>query len=218
MPTTEDAPLSGQVPFAIGQSSVVRIPIPGTNGLCIEFRARGKVPASGSTSTLFFQDTTGKRHLRLDYGYNVKSKTIDYHWNQKGTYQQFAIPDHTTTSKLGGAGYRAAKYFRYAGRLLLVVGVAVDVVSIVRASKPIRRASEVVAGWATAWVGCKVVGAGGAAIGTAAGPGPGTAIGGVTGCIIGGIGGYLGGSAIGGIIYDWAEDTVFLTVPQVPPP
>jgi hypothetical protein len=158
MPTTEDAPLSGQVPFAIGQSSVVRIPIPGTNGLCIEFRARGKVPATGSTSTLFFQDTTGKRHLRLDYGYNVKRKTIDYHWNQKGTFQQFAIPDHTTTGKLGRAGYQAAKYFRYAGRLLFVVGVSVDVVSIVRASKPIRRASEVVAGWATAWVGCKVVG------------------------------------------------------------
>ena len=50
VPTNEDAPLSGQVPFAIGQSSVLRIPIPGTNGLCIEFRARGKVPASGSTS------------------------------------------------------------------------------------------------------------------------------------------------------------------------
>jgi hypothetical protein len=218
MPTTEDAPLSGQVPFAIGQSSVVRIPIPGTNGLCIEFRARGKVPASGSTSTLFFQDTTGKRHLRLDYGYNVKSKTIDYHWNQKGTFQQFAIPDHTTTGKLGREGYQAAKYFRYAGRLLLVVGVSMDVVSIVRASKPIRRASEVVAGWATAWVGCKVVGAGGAAAGTAAAPGPGTAIGGVAGCIIGGIGGYYGGSSIGGMIYDWAEDTVFLDVPQVSAP
>jgi hypothetical protein len=93
-----------------------------------------------------------------------------------------------------------------------------DVVSIVRASKPIRRASEVVAGWATAWVGCKVVGAGGAAAGTAAAPGPGTAIGGVAGCIIGGIGGYYGGSSIGGMIYDWAEDTVFLDVPQVSAP
>jgi hypothetical protein len=218
MPTTEDGPISGQVPYAIGQSTVVRIPIPGTDGLCIEFRARGKVPAGGSTSTLFFQDGTGKRHLRLDYGYNVKSKAIDYHWNQKGTFQQFGIADHTTTGRLGRVGYQAAKYFRYAGRLLVVAGVAIDVVSIVRASKPIRRASEVVAGWAGAWLGCKVVGAGGAAVGTLAGPGPGNAVGGVAGCIVGGIGGYWGGASLGGIVYDWAEDTVFMDVPQVSAP
>src|SRR5687767_14447980 len=78
---TADAPMSGGIPYAIGQPSVVRIPIPGTGGLAIELTARGWTPKGGSTSTLFFQDPTGARQLRLDYGYNDRTKTIDYHWN-----------------------------------------------------------------------------------------------------------------------------------------
>ena len=57
-----EPPRSGGIPYAIGQASVVRIPVPGTDGLCIELRPRGRVPSGGSTSTLFFQDATGKRH------------------------------------------------------------------------------------------------------------------------------------------------------------
>jgi hypothetical protein len=216
-PSTADVPMSGGVLYAIGQASVVRIPIPGTNGLCIELNPKGWVPASGSTSTLFFQDATGKRNLRLDYGYNVKTKTIDYHWNQKGTFAEFGIADHTPAGQAGEVAYNAAKYFRYAGRVLLVVGVAVDVISIVQASKPMRRASQVVAGWAAAWAGCEVVGAGGAALGTLASP-LGTAVGGIGGCIIGGIGGYYGGSVLGGDVYDWAENTFFTPLPQVAAP
>lgn len=220
-----DAPMSGAIPYAIGQASVVRIPIPGTNNLAIEFRPRGHVPATGSTSTLFFQDPTGNRHLRLDYGYNVKTKTINYHWNQKGTHANFGITDHAVAGRGAAAGYNAAKYFRYGGRVLMVVGVAVDVVSIVQASKPLRRASEVVAGWAGAWAGCKVVGAGGAWAGGAAGtavPGvgnaAGVAIGGVGGCVIGGVGGYFAGSAVGAQVYDWAEGTFFTPLPEAPAP
>jgi len=212
-----DAPTSGGIPYAIGQASVVRIPVPGTNGLCIELRPRGRVPATGSTSTLFFQDVTGKRHLRLDYGYNVKTRTIDYHWNQRGTHADFGIADHSPAGRAGEAAHTAARYFRYAGRVLVVVGVAVDVVSIAQASRPMRRASEVVAGWAAAWAGCKVVGAGGAALGLLASP-LGSAVGGISGCVIGGIGGYYGGSAIGGEVYDWAESTFFTPLPEVDGP
>jgi hypothetical protein len=209
--------MSGGVLYAIGQAGIVRIPVPGTNGLCIELSPRGWVPKSGSTSTLFFQDPTGKRHLRLDYGYNVKSKTIDYHWNQKGTQAEFGIADHTPVGQAGEVAYNAARYFRYAGRVLIVVGVAVDVVSIVQASRPMRRASQVVAAWAASWAGCEAVGAGGAALGTLASP-IGTAIGGIGGCIIGGIGGYYGGSVLGGDVYDWAENTFFSPLPEVTGP
>jgi hypothetical protein len=212
-----EAPTSGGIPYAVGQAGVVRIPVPGTNGLCIELRPRGRVPAGGSTSTLFFQDPTGKRHLRLDYGYNVKTRTIDYHWNQQGTHAQFGVADHSPAGRAGQAAHTAARYFRYAGRVLIVVGVAIDVVSIAQASRPIRRASQVVAGWAAAWAGCEVVGAGGAALGLLASP-LGSAIGGVSGCIIGGIGGYYGGSAIGGEVYDWAENTFFTPLPEVDAP
>jgi hypothetical protein len=204
------------MPFSSGVSSLARIPIPGTGGLCIELGARGYIPKGGSTSTLFFQDVTGKRHLRLDYGYNIRTRTIDYHWNQTGTHANFGIQDHAPAGRAGAALYKAAKYFRYAGRVLLVVGVAVDVVSIVVASSPLRKASEVVGGWALAWVGCKVVGAGGAAIGTLASP-VGTAVGGVGGCIIGGYIGYRTGSAAGAIVYDWAGAT-FTAVPEIAAP
>jgi hypothetical protein len=145
-----DVPSSGSIPYAIGQSSVVRIPIPGTGGLAIELTARGWTPKGGSTSTLFFQDVTGKRHLRLDYGYNVKTQTIDYHWNQKSTADVFKITDHTPDGRVGEVAHQAAKYFRYAGRVLVVAGVAIDVISVVQASKPLRRASQAVAGWAGA--------------------------------------------------------------------
>ncbi len=211
---TDETPVSGGIPYAIGQASAVRIPVPGSSSLCIELRPRGRIPSGGSTSTLFFQDPTGKRHLRLDYGYNVKTKTIDYHWNQKGTHGTFGISDHARVQRGGQTLYRAAKYFRYAGRVLVVAGVAVDIASIVRSSKPMRRASQAVAGWAGAWAGCKVIGAGGAAIGTTGTP-VGTAIGGVAGCIIGGLGGYFGGSALAGEVYDWAEGTYFAPLPEV---
>jgi hypothetical protein len=212
-----EEPVSGRVPYAIGQASIVRIPVPNTGGLCVEFRPRGHVPPGGSTSTLFVQDPVGKRQLRLDYGYNIKTKTIDYHWNQKGVFKDFGIVDHTTIRQGGATGYQSAKYFRYAGRVLFVVGAAVDTVSIVQATNPLRRASEVVVGWAAAWVGCKLVGAGGAAAGTAALPGPGTAVGGVIGCVIGGYGGYRGGVALGGEVYDWGE-AYFAPLPVVETP
>jgi hypothetical protein len=213
-----DIPTSGRIPYVFGQASAVTIPIPGTNGLCLELTPRGRIPLTGSTSTIFLQDSAGKRHLRLDYGVNPVTKTVDYHWNQRGTHQYFGLSDHSPAGKVGRVAYNAAKYFRYAGRLLLVAGAAMDAVSIVYANRPLRRASEVVAGWAGAWIGCEAVGAGGAVAGTAVAPGLGTAAGGFLGCIIGGFGGYLGGSSLGGGVFDWAEGTVFSPVPQVPGP
>lgn len=210
-------PMTGAIPYTIGQASMVRIPIPDTNGLAIELRSRGWVPAGGSKSTLFFQDITGKRHLRLDYGYNVQTKTIDYHWNQKGTYPDFGIADHSPAGSTGKAAYAAAKYFRYAGRVLVVAGIVIDGISIVQADKPFRRTIQVAAGWATAWAGCRLAGAGGAAIGSMASP-LGTAVGGIAGCVLGGIGGYSAATALAGAVYDWAEGTVFRPLPEVSEP
>lgn len=213
-----DVPMSGAIPVGAGLPSVIRIPIPGTKGLCIELKSRGWKPKTGSTSALFFHDKTGKRHLRLDYGHNVKTGQFEYHWNQKGTHSNFGIANHTPAGNTGKALYYTAKYFRHAGRAVLVAGMAMDVVSIVVADKPLRRTAEVVAGWAGAWAACKVVGAGLGAAGTAVAPGPGTAVGGIGGCIIGGVGGYYGGAALAGSVYDWAEDTIFTPLPQTAGP
>jgi hypothetical protein len=142
---TDDVPMSGGIPYAVGQASMIRIPIPGQRGLCIELSARNF--KGTSTSTIFFQDVIGKKNLRLDYGYNKVSKVVDYHWNQKSVFTNFGIADHTTVGQAGRLAYGVAKYFRYAGRLFVVAGVALDVVSVVRSSRPLRRASQAVAGW-----------------------------------------------------------------------
>jgi hypothetical protein len=207
-----DAPFHGSIPIALGIGSVLRIPVPGTKGLCIELSPRGWTPKGGSTSTLFIQDSVGKRNLRLDYGYNVKTKAVDFHWNQKGTFDEFKIADHTPAGPAGEALFKGAKYFKYGGRALLVVGVAIDVYSIVVSSKPLRQATKVAAGWGGAWAGCEAVGAGGAAVGTAIAPGVGTAIGGFLGCAVGGFIGYETASYSAGRIYDWADGTVFTPV------
>lgn len=212
---------SGGVPFTAGLSSLVRIPIPGTNGLCIEFSPRGtrgkEIPKTGSTSTLFFQDPSGKRHLRLDYGYNPRTNKIDYHWNQSGTHSTFHLENHVPAGPTGKTAYSFAKYFRYAGRLVVVVGAVVDAVSIVKADRPLRQSTKVAAGWASAWAGCKMVGAGGAWAGSLALP-FGTVVGGVGGCIIGGAGGYFAGSAVAGDVYDWAEGTQFTPLQEAAGP
>src|SRR5258707_6758020 len=91
---------------------------------------------------------------------------------------------------------------KWGGRVLLVVGIASDVWSIVKSSKPLRQTAKVVAGWAGAWAGCEVAGAAGAAAGSFE-PGGGTAVGGFLGCLGGGIGSYFLGSKAGGIGFDW---------------
>lgn len=103
-------PWTGAVPASMGLASVIRIPLPALRGLAIEFRPRNS--KGQSTSTVFIQDKTGRRVLRLDYGYNIKSKTVDYHWNQKGTFDAFNIEGHTTVGEGGAALYRSAQAFR----------------------------------------------------------------------------------------------------------
>ena len=101
--------------------------------------------------------------------------------------------------------------------MLVIFGAAVDAYSIVIANKPLRRATAVVTAWAVAWVGCKVVGAGGAVGGTAVTPGIGRPSAEWGGCIIGGIGGYFAGEMVGEAVYDWAEGTMFEKLDEVTP-
>ena len=213
--TAEDAPMSGSAPVALGAGARLRIPVPGSNGLAIELTPRGRIPKGGSTSTLFIQDLKGKRQLRLDYGFNKTTNAYDWHWNQQGTNAQFGITDHTLAGPAGEALGQFARYYKYAGRVFLVAGAAVDLYSIVTASRPIRRSVQVVSAWAAASGGCRLVGAGGAAIGSAE-PGLGTAIGGFVGCAIGAFIGYRAAESTSGYLYDWAENTVFTTLKPEP--
>ncbi|TCH99715.1 hypothetical protein EJV46_03300 [Roseococcus sp. SYP-B2431] len=190
-----DGEIVGQIGVG-GMGSAVRIPVPGTNGLAIEFSPRGWTPQSGSTSRLFIQDLAGKRMLRLDYGYNIKTKTIDFHWNQKGVAQDFRISNHTPAGRMGEGSYKGARYFKWGGRVFLAAAVVADGYSVVLSDRPWRQLAIVTGGWTGAWAGCKVFGAAGAAIGTAIEPGGGTAIGGVVGCFAGSLGGYWAGKTL----------------------
>jgi len=202
-------PISGAVPVAMGAGAVVRIPVPGTRGLAIELNPRGWKPKSGSTSSLFVQDLTGKRHLRLDFGFNKNSQVFEWHWNQKGTNAELGITNHTSVGQTEQVLGRVAKVYRVAGRALLVVGAATDLYSIVTSSQPLRRSVQVVSGWTAAAGGCKVVGAGGAYVGTAVAPGVGTAVGGFIGCTVGAFIGYVSAERAAGYLFDWAATAVF---------
>jgi hypothetical protein len=197
-----------------GVAAVTRIPVPGSNGLFVELTPRGRQPVGGSTSTVFIQDGSGRRQLRLDYGYNKKTGGVDYHWNQSGTFDQFGIEDHTPAGPAAEALYSGARYFRYAGRVLLVAGAAADLYSIVVAKQRWRQVARVAGGWVGAEAGCQLIGAGGAFAGTLAEPGLGTAVGALVGCMAGGVGGYAGLSWAAGRAYDWVEETYYETVPE----
>ena len=204
-------PWTGAVP-AGGLPSAIRIPVPGSGNLAIELSPRNF--AGKSTSALFIQDPAGKRVLRLDYGYNVKTKTVDYHWNQKGTFEQFGIADHSAAGRPGAALYKGARAFKYLGRTMLVVGAVTDLVSIAVASNPLRRSTQVVSAWALAWAGAESAGEVGAAIGTFIEPGGGTAVVGIVFGIGGGIAGYWAGEKVGAEVYDWGENTIFHRLPE----
>jgi hypothetical protein len=206
--------MSGRMPASLGLGSIIRIPVPGTNGLAIELSPRpgAWTPRGGTTSSLFVQNVTGKRRLRLDYGFNKNSGMVEWHWNQKGVADVFGITNHTSVGVAEQMLGTAAQYYKYAGRTLLVAGIAVDAYSIVVSSKPLRRTIQVISAWAAATAGCEAVGAGGAWLGTAVVPGLGTAIGGFVGCAVGGFIGYTTAESATGYLYDWAEGTVFAKI------
>lgn len=207
-------PWSGAIGSA-GVASVIRIPLPGESQLAVEFWPRNF--KGESTSVVFIQDIVGKKVLRLDYGYNKNTKMIDYHWNQKGTFQEFGIADHALAGRPGAYLYGVAKGFRWAGRVLLVVGLVLDGVSIVVSDRPLRRATQVVTGWAVSIATAERAGTIGAEIGTAIEPGAGTAIGAFIFAIGGGILGYSVGSDTAGEVYDWS-DAHFFPLPSAPLP
>lgn len=91
---------------------------------------------------------------------------------------------------------------------MLVAGATMDAYSIVTASKPLRRSMQVLSAWGAATAGCKVVGAGGAYLGSFA-PGAGNVVGGLAGCAVGGFIGYLTAERVAGYAFDWAEGTIF---------
>ena len=211
--TAEDEPISGNVPASLGLGALLRIPIPGSNGLAIELTPRGF--KGSSTHHLFIQDITGKRYLNLDLSFNKTTQRVEWHWNQKRTLETFGIKNHTSAGAAEQALGTFARYYKYAGRVFLVVGAAADIYSIVTASRPLRRSAQVVSGWTAASISCRAVGAAGAAWGSAE-PGLGTAIGGFVGCAVGAFIGYRAAEAAAGYLYDWADDTIFTPVPAEP--
>jgi hypothetical protein len=180
----------------------------------------------GSTSSIFIRNPEdakfGKPGLRLDYGPNKATGRIDYHWNVDGGARARAafpnIANHMPAGSAGAALHRGARAFRIAGRVFVVTGAALDGISIAVADRPWRRSVQVISAWAAAGVGAARLGRLGAGIGSLFEPGAGTAVGGGVGAIVGGFVGYMSAEAAAGYLYDFAEGTVFLPVPDVAVP
>lgn len=149
--------------------------------------------------------------LRLDHGPNKQTgSTTNWHWNQRGALNSFDIPNHTVAKPWQSAFGRTMQYAKPLGRAAWVAGVAIDTFSL---SSEISQSSQtgnwdntvvegsrIAGAWGGAFAGAKLVGTGGAALGTLICPGPGTAIGAAIGGLIGGAVGYFGGSKVG----EWA--------------
>ncbi len=213
--------MDGAVPAppqtAGGIAAVIRIPVPGPENLAISL-----YPPKGwkgkSTCTLFIMKDKW-RGLRLDYGYNVKTETVDYHWNRTAFAARFPnYANHMAAGRVGAALYQTARAFRYGGTALVVVGAVLDVESIVTASNPLRRSTAVVSAWAMAFITARSAGSVGAAAGSFIEPVIGTAVGGIIFAIGGGIAGYWAGEKAGETVYDWAADTKFTNLIPVSVP
>ena len=221
--TSYEAPWSGAVAAGTGIASYAYIPIPGGSGLVL--KVQPPRDWRGSTSSVFVQNIGdpryGKPYLRLDYGFNKSTGAIDYHWNIVGKAARIAFPDiknHMPVGTGGAALHWGARAFRAGGRFFIVTGVAIDAYSFFIADKPFRRGLQIVSAWTGAGILSARLGRVGAAVGTFIEPGFGTAVGGGIGVIAGGFIGYLSADAGAGYIYDWAENTIFTPVPEVPVP
>jgi RHS repeat-associated protein len=114
---------------AAGLAAVLPIRVPGTGGLSLSLLPRDR-PGAVSTSAVFFQNSNGRVHLRLDYGFNKKVGVNNVHWNQKGTFSLFGISTHSPAGAGSVALYRGATVFRAAGTAFLIVGVGTDALRV----------------------------------------------------------------------------------------
>lgn len=173
------------------------------NGLKVQIRASGSPITRGLAEA---------RNIRK-YGNNV-GPTYDDLIRAGKTPEEIIESSGRASVKVS----RAASSFRVAGRLLIVVDLAIitwDVVAAPEGQK-LRTAVRDVGGVAGAWAG-GVAGAEtgaeiGGGIGTFIEPGGGTAVGGVIGGVVGGIigsiAGGFGGSAVAETAYDYVEELV----------
>jgi len=201
---SDHVPVSGKIPFAVGQTSAVRIPVPGTRGLCLELSARGRVPGCGSASTLFVRHPAGHLQSRLDFAYNRRSRTIDFQWSQNAALPSFVSGGQAQPIVPWLVPHSPRKCYRYAGRALLVGGVVADTVSIVQASTPLRSASGTVREWCARWLGPSST------------PGC-TPLASALDCVIAALSGLTTPAELALQVYDWAESTLFTPLDEVRP-
>lgn len=162
--------------------------------------AGAKLPKGGTTSV--FQITAAdnpNKGIRVDYGYNKTTKSVNWHWNQEGAHANFRITDHHTGIGAARLG-TAVDVIRRTGPYLAIVGVAISVKDIYSSPTPDYEAARQATGWAGALAGSGVGAKGGAAVGASigglfggVGAAPGVVVGGFVGGLIGGGVGWFGG-------------------------
>jgi hypothetical protein len=215
-PQQQRNPVTGNPFLASGVFQQMRYPIlrdlpggqPGTtNRFDLSFRDKSgyKKPTSHAYLNRVSPPSTGWRGLRLDYGFNVKTGTSNWHWNHKGG-GGFGITNHALASPSARNFARTMKVLKPLGRGAVLLNAGLDGYSLANQINQSRQtgnwsntrneAASIAGGWGGAWAGAKAGGALGATIGSFGGP-LGTVIGGAAGGIIGGGLGYWGGSSAG---------------------
>jgi len=210
----EDSDSRGGVGGAgLGSQMVIHGNTPIGNG----FYMSGTVPTSfkGSTSVLFiYQKSNPNIMYRLDYGPIVKGPNATtasvWHHNLKRVQQRLdlSVANHSVGRGASAAG-RAITIYKWGGRAMFAVGVAISAVDIYNAEDKQREIIVQLGGWTGAVAGGVLGVKGGAWVGGGvgvwfggAGAAPGAVIGGFAGGLVGGAAGFFGGSKVTRYVYD----------------
>jgi hypothetical protein len=126
--------LSGRQPYVFDGPCVVHMPVPGSHGLCVVLQPRYRVPACGSAAALFLHYAAAGQHLRLDYGYSNRDRAFHYHWQHDRTHADAGLTRKRRDSVAGHVANGGTRYYRFRGRALLLLGRAIDEISIVEAT------------------------------------------------------------------------------------
>jgi len=123
--------LSGRQPYPSDRPQVVHMPVPGSTGLCVVLQPRHRVPACGSAAALFLHYAAEAQHLRLDYGYSNRDRTVHYHWQPDLTYVDAGLGHLRRIDVPGPVAHGGRRYYRFRGRALVLEGRGLHEISIV---------------------------------------------------------------------------------------
>lgn len=188
----------------------------GAGSFSVSLRANN--PRPNSSSSIFWQNVSGKKHGRLDRHVVTLKGGIQPYGNVPRTHLNYTSGtgffkyDHGLSPRGGTYLHYSAIFIRRSGGAMMALGAVTDAYSLATSSNKASEASRIAGGWAGAYYGAQYLGTQLAAYGASYGP-YGIMAGGLAGSIGGGALGYWGGSLMGSLSYSAITSGVSFNIP-----